>query len=118
MDYTKELFVIILDTINTSFRKGIPWELLFTDDLVIAMETEDELQRIWLVWQEDLKVNTSKTEVMASCKKTVKLEITDLCGTKLKQVDKFMSEESTPKKIWRLRERGHVAGHKRDGWRM
>ena len=88
------LFVIILDTISSSFRKGIPWELLFADDLVIATETEEELQRNWLVWQEGmakhgLKVNTSKTEVMASCQKTVELEITDLCGTKLKQVDKF-----------------------------
>ena len=27
------LFVVILDTVSEGFRKGIPWELLFADDL-------------------------------------------------------------------------------------
>ena len=61
------LFTIVLDTISKECRNGLPWELLFADDLAIIVDSEEDLQRRWLKWQigmesKGLKVNTGKTE--------------------------------------------------------
>ena len=60
------LFTIVLDTISEECRDGLPWELLFADDLAIIADSEEDLQRRWLKWQigmesKGLKVNTGKT---------------------------------------------------------
>jgi len=88
------LFIMVMDVVTTGCRTGLPWELLFADDLVIIAETEEELQRRWLDWQRDmasqgLKVNTGKTEVMLSSREKRQLKVVDSGGVALNQVTKF-----------------------------
>ena len=45
------LFIVVLDVISEKFRCGLPWELLFADDLAVVTDTEEEMQRRWLGWQ-------------------------------------------------------------------
>ena len=54
---------------STEFRTGVPWELLYADDLVLIAESEDKLLdklRVWKkgVEEKGLKVNVGKTKVM------------------------------------------------------
>jgi len=37
------LFVIVMEALSREFRVGLPWELLYADDLVVTAETEDDL---------------------------------------------------------------------------
>ena len=37
------LFIIVLEALSMEFRTSTPWELLYTDDLVIIAESLDEL---------------------------------------------------------------------------
>ena len=37
------LFIIILEAFPLEFRTGFPWELLYTDDLVLVAESLEEL---------------------------------------------------------------------------
>ncbi|GFR73286.1 RNA-directed DNA polymerase from mobile element jockey-like [Elysia marginata] len=88
------LFTIVLDTISEECRNGLPWELLFADDLAIIADSEEELQRRWLKWQiglesNGLKVNTGKIEVMISGRNRTKVNIKDKEGRELNQVDQF-----------------------------
>ena len=88
------LFIVVLDVISEEFRRGLPWELLFADDLAVATNSEEELQRRWLSWQiqmenKGLKVNTEKTEVMVCSKTEREANIVDKQGTQLKQVETF-----------------------------
>ena len=39
------LFTMVLDTISEECRNGLPWELLFADDLAIVADSEEDLQR-------------------------------------------------------------------------
>ena len=88
------LFTIVLGTISEECRNGLPWELLFADDLAIIANSEEDLQRRWMKWQigiesKGLKVNTGKTEVMASDRNGTKVNIKDKEGRELNQVDQF-----------------------------
>ena len=63
------LFVNVLDVVSENIRRGLPWELLYADDLVIVAETEEELKERLTVWKDclegkGLKVNMGKTKVM------------------------------------------------------
>ena len=82
------LFTVVLDVISEEFRCGLPSELLFADDLVVVIDTEEEMQRSWLGWQigmenKGLEVNIGKTEVMVSSRRGTKVTI------KYRQVNKF-----------------------------
>ena len=35
------LFIIVLEALSQNFRVGLPWELLYADDLVLMAETEE-----------------------------------------------------------------------------
>ena len=88
------LFTIVLDTISEECRNGLPWKLLFADDLAIIADSEEDLQRRWLKRQigmesKGLKVNTGKTEVMVSGRNVTKVNIKDKEGKELNQVDQF-----------------------------
>ena len=39
------LFIAVLDVISKEFRRGLPRELLFADDLAVVTDTEEEMQR-------------------------------------------------------------------------
>ena len=96
--YTRDqgwcLFIVVLDVISEEFRRGLPHELLFADDLAVVTDTEEEMQRRWLDWQfvmesRGLKVNIGKMEVMVSSWRGTKANIKDSQGTSLRQVNKF-----------------------------
>ena len=88
------LFIVVLDVISEEFRRGLPRELLFADDLAVVTDTEEEMQRRWLDWQiwmesKALKGNIGKTEVMVSCRRGTKANIKDSQDTRLRQVNNF-----------------------------
>ncbi|GFR65673.1 RNA-directed DNA polymerase (Reverse transcriptase) domain containing protein [Elysia marginata] len=120
------LFTTVLDTISEECRNGLPWELLFADDLAIIADSEEELQRRWLKWQigletKGLKVNTGKTEVMVSGRNSTKVNIKDKEGRELNQVDQFkylgvtFSEEGGIRNCSESKSEGCVAKMERPG---
>ena len=65
------LFIIVLEALSRDFRVGVPWELLFADDLVIIAESLEECVARLKIWKEGLEakglhVNMQKTKFMAS----------------------------------------------------
>ena len=63
------LFIIVLEALSRKFRGGLPWELLYADDLVLMAETEDLLKEKIMKWkavmeEKGLRVNMGKTKVM------------------------------------------------------
>ena len=66
------LFNIVMQAIADNFTAGLPWELLYADDLVLLAESRAELEGRLMEWIERLKekglrVNIGKTKVM-NCK--------------------------------------------------
>src|SRR5881296_254517 len=66
------LFNIVMQAIADNFKKGLPWELLYADDLVLLTESRAELEKRLLVWitrlkEKGLRVNIGKTKLM-NCK--------------------------------------------------
>ena len=60
------LFIIVLETLSKEFRTRCPWELLYTDDLVIVDETMEKVVYRQKVWKDNveakgLRGNLSKT---------------------------------------------------------
>jgi len=65
------LFVIVMEALSREFRVALPWELLFTDDLVVMSETEDYLVKRLNAWKDNvenrgMRANMNKTKVMIS----------------------------------------------------
>ena len=65
------LFILVLEALSREFRTGVPWELLYADDLVIierSLEACIEKLRRWKAGleQKGLSVNMSKTKFMVS----------------------------------------------------
>jgi hypothetical protein len=65
-------FIIVLEALSKKFRIGLPWELLYADDLDVLAESKEKLLEMIRQWkdgmkQKDLKVNVEKTKVM-NCK--------------------------------------------------
>src|SRR5437867_12291771 len=63
------LFNIVMQAIADNFKKGLPWELLYADDLVLMAESRLELEERLTEWMASLKekglrVNIGKTKVM------------------------------------------------------
>jgi hypothetical protein len=63
------LFIIVMDVVAREVRGGLPFELLYADDLVLTAESETELQEKFMKWKacletKGLKVNIGKTKVM------------------------------------------------------
>ena len=66
------LFNIVMQAIADNFKKGLPLELLYADDLVLLAESRVELERRLTEWisrlkEKGLRVNIGKTKVM-NCK--------------------------------------------------
>ena len=65
------LFIIVLEALSREFRAGLPWEMLYADDLVLIAESLEELEQLYANWknemeQKGLRVNVGKTKVMPS----------------------------------------------------
>ena len=65
------LFIIVLEALSRECRAGVPWEMLYADDLVIAANTLEELEARYSTWKNSmeskgLRVNLAKTKVMIS----------------------------------------------------
>ena len=63
------LFIIVLEALSKEFREGLPWELLYADDLALIAESETELLEKIKRWKDGmegkgLRVNMGKTKVM------------------------------------------------------
>src|SRR6184192_3618549 len=49
------LFNIVMQAIADNFKKGLPWELLYADDLVLLAESRLELEKRLTEWMARLK---------------------------------------------------------------
>ena len=63
------LFIIVLEDLSREFRSGVPWEDLYSNDLVIIAESLEECVRRLLTWNEamekkGLRVNAGKMKIM------------------------------------------------------
>ena len=63
------LFIIVMEAVTHSMREGLPWEMLYADDLVLVGKCEEELKEKLRKWNEylkdkGLKINEEKTKVM------------------------------------------------------
>ena len=61
--------VTVMEAISREFRVALPWKLLYTDDLVVIAETEEDLMKRLNEWKsnlENMRVNMNKTKVMIS----------------------------------------------------
>src|SRR5206468_9226848 len=63
------LLNIVLEAVSREFREGLPWELLFADDLALMAESKEQLLVMIERWREGmerkgLRVNMAKTKVM------------------------------------------------------
>jgi len=56
-----------MEALSGEFRVALPWELLYTDDLVVIAETEDDLvKRKDSMENKGMRVNVNKTKGMIS----------------------------------------------------
>ena len=81
------LFIIVLDVISRNFRVGLPWELLYADDLALLAESEAELLEKIKRWKQGmeekgLRVNIDKTKVLlcSNVKRVVVKWPCSVCG--------------------------------------
>ena len=63
------LFIIVLEALTRKCRRGLPYELLFADDLILMAESKELLLERLSLWKgnmeaKGLKVNVGKTKVM------------------------------------------------------
>ena len=61
------LFIIVMEAVTHSVREGLPWEMLYADDLVLVGKCEEELKEKLRKLNEclkdkDLKINEGKTK--------------------------------------------------------
>jgi hypothetical protein len=81
------LFTVVLEALSKEFREGLPWELLYADDLALLAESESEVVEKIRRWkrgleEKGLRVNMGKTKVMISHVKSGQAENSGMwpCG--------------------------------------
>ena len=65
------LFVLVLEALSREFRTGVPWELLYADDLAVIADSLEECITKLKAWKDGmeskgLRVNMKKTKLMIS----------------------------------------------------
>ncbi len=63
------LFVLVMECVSARVRVGLPWEVLYADDLVLVGRSEESVAERYGVWKRclegaGLRVNEAKTKVM------------------------------------------------------
>src|SRR5580692_7881336 len=63
------LFTMVLEALSRVFREGLPWELLYADDLALMADSEEKLLEKLKRWKQGLedkglRVNIGKTKVI------------------------------------------------------
>ncbi|KAK6762963.1 hypothetical protein RB195_023610 [Necator americanus] len=92
------LFILCMDTMTKEIQKQHPWTLLFADDVMLASESRDDLQKQVQSWKDrlqqyGLRLNTSKTEYM-ECGPRIGDGSIRVDGTELNKVNCFKHLES------------------------
>jgi Reverse transcriptase (RNA-dependent DNA polymerase) len=49
------LFNIVMEALSRKFRQGLPWELLYVNDLVLWAESEEELRAMIVRWMSGME---------------------------------------------------------------
>ena len=49
------LFIIVLEALSREFRSGLPWELLYADELVLMAESIEELESMFEKWKSGME---------------------------------------------------------------
>ena len=65
------LFILVLEALSHEFRTGVPWELLYADDLAVIADTLEECVSTLNAWKEGmenkgLRVNMKKIKFMVT----------------------------------------------------
>jgi len=56
------LIIIVIEALLNSFKQGLPWELLYANDLVLVVESEEKWKKG--IEAKGLRVSMGKTKVM------------------------------------------------------
>ena len=61
--------IIVMEAVTHNLREGLPWEMLYADDLILVGKHEEEMKEKLRKWNEclkdnGLKINEDKTKVM------------------------------------------------------
>jgi len=62
---------MVMDELTKDIRKGVPWELMFADDLALTEESQLEVMGVFEDWKaameaKGLKINMEKTKLMVT----------------------------------------------------
>ena len=49
------MFTIVLEALSRHFRKGLPWEVFYADNLVLLAESREFLMEKISIWKEGLE---------------------------------------------------------------
>ena len=49
------LFILVLEALTRQFRTGVPWELLYADDLAVMADSLEECIARLKVWEEGME---------------------------------------------------------------
>ena len=49
------LFIIVLEALSREFTTGLPWELLYADDLVLIADSIEELEILLERWKSGME---------------------------------------------------------------
>ena len=63
------LFNIVFDVLTRGVRQGVPWSMMYADDVVLCEETSGEVERLLEEWRVALesggmRISRTKTEYM------------------------------------------------------
>ena len=47
------LFIVVMEAVTHDVREGLPWEMLYTDDLVLVGKCEEKLKEKLRKWNEN-----------------------------------------------------------------
>ena len=111
------LFAIIMDKLTENIRKDAPWDMLFSDDIVLSRQNHGELDdlEMWrnALERRGLKVSRSKTEYLKAGDVDDEKEL-KLQGKKLKRAKSFKYLGSTVSSDGRCEE--EVRRRTQAGW--